>query len=166
MDLLQLCVDGMHKILIYPTWVCASQFAQTDERFGFVSMVTQELKEAINRDVTLPDDYKMPASLKHISKSSKLCIAPQPFSTKEEVKLFNNAKSCYDRILYFAIYVSMRRVGVPKSAIINMLGTLRGMKHKIRTAYGDSEEAYGREEEDDQHGGSQGNGAGPAIWCW
>ena len=54
----------------------ASQFAQTDERFGFVSMVTQELKEAINRDVTLPDDYKMPAFLKYISKSSKLCIAP------------------------------------------------------------------------------------------
>ena len=75
--------------MIYPTWVCASQFAQTDERFGFVSIVTQDLKEAINRDVTLPDDYKMPASLRYISKSSKLRIAPQPFSTKEEVKLFN-----------------------------------------------------------------------------
>ena len=65
-DLLQLRVDEKHKILIYPTWVCASQFAQTDERFGFVSMVTQDLKEAINRDVTLPDDYKMPASLRYI----------------------------------------------------------------------------------------------------
>ena len=77
----------------------------------------------------------------------------------------NDAKSCYDRILHFAIYVSMRRVGVPKSAISSMLGILRGMRHKIRTAYGDSEETYGGEEDDDQHGASQGNGAGPAIWA-
>ena len=77
----------------------------------------------------------------------------------------NDAKSCYDRILHFAIYVSMRRAGVPKSAISCMLGILKGMRHKIRTAFGDSEETYGGEEDADQHGASQGNGAGPAIWA-
>ena len=84
---------------------------------------------------------------------------------KPAILCANDAKSCYDRILHFAIYVSMRRAGVPKAAISSMLGILRGMKHKIRTAYGDSEESYGGEEDDDQHGSSQGNGAGPAIWA-
>ena len=39
------------------------------------------------------------------------------------------------------------------------------MKHKVRTAYGDSEDTYGGEDDDDPHGASQGNAAGPAIWA-
>ena len=54
---------------------------------------------------------------------------------------------------------------MPKAAIANMLGVLQGMRHKLCTAYGDSEESYGGDDTDDQHRASQGNGVGPAIWA-
>ena len=77
----------------------------------------------------------------------------------------NDAKSCYDRILHFATYTALRRAGVPKQAVISMVHTLRTMQHTVRTGYGDSTTHYGGEEDDDQHGATQGNGAGPAIWA-
>ena len=78
----------------------------------------------------------------------------------------NDAKACYDRILHFAAYISIRRVGIPKEAAISMLEPIRKLKHFIRTAYGDSEFYYGGEEwTRDPSGICQGNGAGPAIWA-
>jgi hypothetical protein len=77
----------------------------------------------------------------------------------------NDATACYDRILPFAAYISMRRLGLPKEAIQSMLGPIQKMCHRVRTAYGDSQESYGGESwEREPHGICQGNGAGPAIW--
>ena len=77
----------------------------------------------------------------------------------------NDAKSCYDRILHVAAYLSLRRAGIPDNATRSMLEPIRTMKHRIRTAYGDSQTAYGGDEWDrDPSGICQGNGAGPAIW--
>ena len=82
------------------------------------------------------------------------------------VIIANDAKSCYDRILHFAAYISLRRAGVPKKTIQSMLEPIRRMTHRIRTAYGDSVMQYGGEEwERDPHGILQGNGSGPAIWA-
>ena len=82
------------------------------------------------------------------------------------VIIANDAKSCYDRILHFAAYASLRRAGVRKETIISMLEPIRRMTHRIRTAYGDSFMSYGGEDwERDPHGILQGNGAGPAIWA-
>jgi hypothetical protein len=77
----------------------------------------------------------------------------------------NDATACYDRILPFAAYISMRRLGLPKEAIQSMLGPIKTMCHRVRTAYGDSQISYGGELwEREPHGICQGNGAGPAIW--
>ena len=81
------------------------------------------------------------------------------------VFIANDAKSCYDRILHFATYAALRRAGIPKEAIISMVHTLRTMKHRVRTGFGDSVDYYGGEEDGDPHGATQGNGAGPAIWA-
>ena len=78
----------------------------------------------------------------------------------------NDAKACYDRILHFAAYISLRRIGMKKEAVISMLEPIRRMEHVIRTAYGDSKMSYGGEDwETDPSGICQGNGAGPAIWA-
>ena len=81
------------------------------------------------------------------------------------VLIANDAKSCYDRILHFATYAALRRAGIPKEAVISMVHTLRTMKHRVRTGYGDSIDYYGGEDDGDPHGTTQGNGAGPAIWA-
>ena len=78
----------------------------------------------------------------------------------------NDAKACYDRILYFAAYMSLRRTGLSKEAVTSMLEPICRLEHYIRTAYGDSKTAYGGEDwEEDPSGICQGNGAGPAIWA-
>ena len=78
----------------------------------------------------------------------------------------NDAKACYDRILHFAAYISLRKTGLTKPAVISMLEPIRRLTHKIRTAYGDSEIEYGGDNwKRDPSGICQGNGAGPAIWA-
>jgi hypothetical protein len=46
-----------------------------------------------------------------------------------------------------------------------MFTTLQELRHKVRTAYGDSDFTYGGAEVIPMHGVMQGNGAGPAIWA-
>ena len=46
-----------------------------------------------------------------------------------------------------------------------MIKTIRLMKHKVRTAHGDSFKTYGGDEFGDPHGALQGNAAGPEIWA-
>ena len=62
----------------------------------------------------------------------------------------------------------MQRAGAPRSAIVSMLTTISKLRHKVRTAYGDSETTFGGESwrhTEPFHGIGQGNGAGPAIWA-
>jgi len=55
----------------------------------------------------------------------------------------NDARSCYDRIVYVAAYLALRRLGIPKPMIINMLHTIQMMEYSIRTSFGDSSVTYG-----------------------
>ena len=78
----------------------------------------------------------------------------------------NDAKACYDRILHFAAYISLRKAGLTKQATISMLEPIRRLTHRIRTAYGDSKLSYGGDQwARDPSGICQGNGAGPTIWA-
>ena len=113
------------------------------EQYGSRNNLSAE-KHALNKRLTL--------DIMRVTKTPGVLIA-------------NDAKSCYDRILHFATYAALRRAGIPKEAVISMVHTLRTMKHRVRTGYGDSEDYYGGEEDSDQHGATQGNGAGPAIWA-
>ena len=81
------------------------------------------------------------------------------------VMIFNDAKSCYDRIVLWLAALALRRLGTSKPATLEMMETLQGAQHKICTAYGDSNHSYGGEfTYPPLQGVGQGNGAGPAIW--
>ena len=80
----------------------------------------------------------------------------------------NDAKSCYDRIIFMVAYLTMRRMNIPEQAAKCAITGLIEMKHHIRTVFGDSEEYYGGEKwknTEIPHGNGQGNGNGPALWA-
>ena len=80
----------------------------------------------------------------------------------------NDAKSCYDRIIFMVAYLTMRRMNISEQAAKCAITGLIEMKHHIRTVFGDSTEYYGGEkwkETEIPHGNGQGNGNGPALWA-
>ena len=98
--------------------------------------------------------------------NKRLLLDTLRIQKKPGVICANDAKACYDRILHFAAYISLRRIGMKKETVISMLEPIRRMKHYIRTAYGDSTTYYGGYDWiNDPSGICQGNGAGPAIWA-
>ena len=80
----------------------------------------------------------------------------------------SDLKSCYDRIVHSFAALAMRRAGAAESATVSMFKTLQKLRHKVRTAFGDSDESFGGENWRDLEalmGVGQGNGAGPVIWA-
>ena len=76
-------------------------------------------------------------------------------------------KSCYDRVVHTAASLALQRVGVPLEQIRCMFGTIQTLIHKVRTAYGLSENGYGGLKgkfSKPPQGMGQGNGGGPTIW--
>ena len=61
--------------------------------------------------------------------------------------------------------LAYRRLGISKPPVESMLATIQGMKHYIRTAFGDSELALdGSGNVKPFQGILQGNGASPTTW--
>ena len=46
-------------------------------------------------------------------------------------------KPCYDRIIHTFASLTIRRLGVVESATTSMFETIKNLKHKVRTAFGD-----------------------------
>ena len=82
------------------------------------------------------------------------------------VGVANDLKNNYDRMMYGAAGLAMRRLGVPPNAIDYLLTTISNMKHFIRSAYGDSTFHYTGDPDAPLQGGGerQGNPASPPIW--
>ena len=81
----------------------------------------------------------------------------------------NDATQCYDRIAHNVGMLSVRRIGVPWSALRSMFGTLQNAVHYVKTGYGVSTRTLRREGKNETgrqplQGAVQGNGAGPTIW--
>ena len=77
----------------------------------------------------------------------------------------NDAKSCYDRIVLRAAFITLRAMGVPATTIKAMFSTIQQMEHFTRTAFGTSDNAYGGNSwSSDPDGVLQGNAFGPGIW--
>lgn len=74
-----------------------------------------------------------------------------------------DAEACYDRIPLHIAALSLQRQGLPQSAIQYMFSPIYGMKHTVRTSFGESRQCY-RSIDHRLHGILQGNGAGPCIW--
>jgi hypothetical protein len=81
---------------------------------------------------------------------------------------FNDAKSCYDRIIHLVAKLALLHCGAPEPTVDLMFDVIRRLRHNIRTAFGDSTVSYGGNPklgDPPKHGVGQGNGAGPAIWA-
>ena len=126
------------------------------------------MKKAEEKGLLAPEQYgsrKKLSAEKH-ALNKRLLLDILRMEKRPGVLCANDAKSCYDRILHFAAYISLRRVGLPKQTVISMLEPIRTMEHRVRTAYGDAEITYGGDKWSiDPSGICQGNGAGPAIWA-
>ena len=97
--------------------------------------------------------------------SKVLCIDLIRARKIPTIIIFNDAKSCYDRIVLWIAALALRRLGATKESTLEMTRTLQAASHKICTAYGDSTSKYGGHcNYPPLQGVGQGNGAGPAIW--
>jgi len=78
----------------------------------------------------------------------------------------NDAKSCYDRIVLIIAALCLCRLGADKALVQSMIGTIHGMRHHVRSTYGESKTSQGRKEWGKPIAGiGQGNGTGPQIWA-
>jgi hypothetical protein len=84
-DAMQNITDQKYKILLYPHWVNSSEFAGTEEKFGFVSLAEPDLEAAINE---LQIDPKLTPDMQFLADSTGLKIPPCPWAHTNELKLF------------------------------------------------------------------------------
>ena len=80
------------------------------------------------------------------------------------IVISNDARGCFDRMALAIGAIAFRRLGVPWNAIKSLFTTLKGMKHFVRTAHGDSETHYEGSKSKPLQGGGQGNGAAGPMW--
>jgi hypothetical protein len=79
---------------------------------------------------------------------------------------YNDAKSCYDRIVHSIASILMQQQNVPASECICVFTTLQNLHHTVREIYGNSKSRYGGTLWVVPYSGvGQGNGSGPAIWA-
>ena len=86
---------------------------------------------------------------------------------KQAIAVFSNDdQSCYDRIVYVAEFLALRRLGVPKPMILSMLITIQLMNHSVQPSFGDSEETYGGDARClPPHSNIQGKYDSPLTWA-
>ena len=89
-DLLQLLVESNHGVTLFPYWVNASDYKDTDESFDLVALQSTELHEAVN-SIVLADPKvldKLSSELKFIAKGMGVQLPFLPVLAKEEKLLF------------------------------------------------------------------------------
>jgi hypothetical protein len=88
-DLLQLLVEKNHGMMLFPYWVNASDYKDTDESFDLVALQSSELHEAvINIDLDPKVLAKMSSELKFIAKAMGVLLPFLPVHGKDEMQLF------------------------------------------------------------------------------
>ena len=76
----------------------------------------------------------------------------------------NDASACYDRIVTRFALLCCRAHGVPEGPCRMTAEVLDNVIHKIKTAYGISDEFYTNHPESPIHGVGQGSQDGPSLW--
>ena len=75
--------------------------------------------------------------------------------------IFNNMAGCYNRLRFNLTNITTQRIGMHKNIAKTHTLTLAGMKHRVRTANGDSEQYFQAKEA--TGGTGQGSGASPPV---
>ena len=55
------------------------------------------------------------------------------------VIISNDARGCFDRIAHVVAILALRRLGIPRPALLSMIQTIQEMQHYIRTSFGESD---------------------------
>jgi hypothetical protein len=88
-DILQLLVEDNHGVMLFPYWVNASDYKDTDESFDLVALHSTDLHEAVNSIAVNPDVLrKLTSELKFIAKGMGVQLPFLPVHGKEEMQLF------------------------------------------------------------------------------
>jgi hypothetical protein len=88
-DLLQTLVEKNHGVALFPYWVNASDYKDTDESFDLVALHSTDLHEAVNSIAVNPDVFgKLSSELKFIAKGMGVQLPFLPVYGKEEMQLF------------------------------------------------------------------------------
>jgi len=78
----------------------------------------------------------------------------------------NDAKSCYDQMIFIMVALCLCCLGAPMPATKSMIVTLAQLWHHVCSAFGNSTQSQGQQEWPDPVAGiGQGNGAGPQLWA-
>ena len=84
-DILQKMVQDNHDVQAFPGWVNSSDFAPTNEVFGFVDLAPDWLRDKIDKLEVTP---KLSKDLTFLAKATGLKTLPLPWHTVQERKLF------------------------------------------------------------------------------
>ena len=119
-----------------------------------------------------PEQYgsrKQKSASQHAA-NKKLVLDLMRIQKLTGIYVANDAKGCYDRILFVVAYLTMRHMGIPHDACVFSISCLMNMKYYVRTGYGKSTNSYGGDDTLNKwgyrlHGIGQGSGDGPALWA-
>ena len=80
--------------------------------------------------------------------------------------MFNDAKSCYDRIVMNLAAVRARQLGLPLLLATHVTLFLHKAIYRVKTAHGTSHDNYSHSDSVPLHGPGQGSRMAPAIWVF
>ena len=75
-----------------------------------------------------------------------------------------DAVANYDRMIPALVALSCQRLGLGDTAARMLVDSLEGIKHRIRTGFGDSQETYRSDQLYTVFGTGQGSGGSPTFW--
>ena len=151
-------LDKLRTIVLYE-----SDFNHENKRLG-----REAINLAIDKNLIAEEQYSRPGRSAQDNALNKRLMFDHHRMTREPFGICAcDLKSCYDRIVHNAASLALQRVGVRQTDIKSMFGTIQRMIHKVRTAFGDSQDTYHADNPEyllPVQGTGQGNGAGPSIW--
>ena len=123
---------------------------------------------ALKLNKVAPEQFCRPGrSALDQSTMKRLCIDHQRYQRECFAQASIDLKSNYDRIVHTAAALALLRVGISHTKIISMFESIQKMVHRVRTAFGDSNNTYGGDDlgnwENYAQGILQGNASGPSI---
>jgi hypothetical protein len=150
-------IDKLRTIVLY----------EADFNFLNKCIGHQMMDNAIRNNNMAAEQYAKPGSSAQEQCLTRCLIFDLVRYTRTALAMASSdLKSCYDRIVHNAASLVMQKNGISQQTVTVMFDTIQKCQHKIRTAYGDSDQTYGGQGsfEFPPMGVGQGNGAGPQMW--
>jgi hypothetical protein len=122
----------------------------------------------------LVESTNLAPDMQHGSRASKRCHSAvlnkqltfeiHRYAKKPLAYIENDAVGCYDRIINPLVLIFLRILGLHPSTVSSLAKTWEQSYHRIKTAYGISDEIYSNSAETLLFGPGQGSTIGPFLW--